>query len=838
VAAFGPLSWPDYFSAVLAFWIGDWAGILILTPFLLAFVIPGGSALMALGLGPNAYAKDRESATGHWSVFRTILEALALAVSIVLVLWLAFGTPIAGSFHLLYLCFLPIAWIAWRHGLPGATVGILTINAGAILAVRMLSFKGYSLVELQILMLVLSLSGLFLGTAISERRWAEKALRESELKFRLVTETIKDVFWMSTCGVGEMVYISPAYEALWERSRESLYQSPRSFVEAIHPDDLDEYLGVLGEYHKNGKPYECDYRIIRRDGEVRWIYEKGYPVPHSPDRTRLMTGVCTDITERKRVEEALQQSEERLRTVTAASADYIMMLDTDLKVRYINRTEPGLTKDDVLGQPLYLLVKEGSRRRVRKQLESVLETGQSASYETIYERPGGTRVTFESHATVTRIGTLVTGVVVVSRNITERVRAQETLRRSLEETAHNQRLLLALSQAAQAVQRARTAEEVYRIVGDQIAALGHQAAIFEVTEDRAHLALLHTTFKPQSLRAAEKLSGISVQGYRFRLTPGGFYQHIIDEAVTVHSQEDDRPFLEALPPPVRSMASRLGKLFDWQPNIFAPLRAGGETLGLLVVMGGRLRENDRPAIATFANQAAITIENVQLLAQVRDDHEQMQVLSRRLVVAQETERSHIARELHDQIGQILIGLNLLLEISVRAPADLVKSRLDEARDLVEELMSRVDQMSLDLRPALLDDLGLLPALMWHVKRYTTHTGVDVRMEHTGIDQRFSSQIETTAYRIVQEGLTNVARHSGASEAIVRLWCDEHTLGVQVADRGMGFDPRSASDGSGLSGMRERARLLGGQMTVESTPGGGTWLTVELPLGGEWNEETR
>jgi PAS domain S-box-containing protein len=143
---------------------------------------------------------------------------------------------------------------------------------------------------------------------ITERKQAEEALRESEEKFRLVTETINDVFWMSTCGIGEMIYIGPAYETLWERSRESLLQSPKSFLEAIHPDDLDEYLEVVNKYHMNGKPYECDYRIIRRDGEIRWINEKGYSVLDSVGGAQLMSGVCSDITERKQLEEQLRQS--------------------------------------------------------------------------------------------------------------------------------------------------------------------------------------------------------------------------------------------------------------------------------------------------------------------------------------------------------------------------------------------------------------------------------------------------------------------------------------------------------------------------------------------------
>ena len=170
---------------------------------------------------------------------------------------------------------------------------------------------------------------------ITERKQAEEALRESELKFKVVTETVKDVFWISTCDVREIVYISPAYETLWERSRESLYQSPKSFVEAIHPDDIEGYLGMLDKYRKNGTPYEYEYRIIRRDGEIRWIYEKGYPVPDSSNDEPRMAGVCTDITEQKRTEQRLREA--ILRQEQAVKAGNVGLWDWDLltnRVRY------------------------------------------------------------------------------------------------------------------------------------------------------------------------------------------------------------------------------------------------------------------------------------------------------------------------------------------------------------------------------------------------------------------------------------------------------------------------------------------------------------------------
>jgi len=146
-------------------------------------------------------------------------------------------------------------------------------------------------------------------------------------------------------------------------------------------------------------------------------------------------------------------------------------------------------------------------------------------------------------------------------------------------------------------------------------------------------------------------------------------------------------------------------------------------------------------------------------------------------------------------------------------------------------MERVRALSLDLRPTMLDDLGLVPALLGLFERYTAQTRVRVTFEHAGVEgRRFVPTVETAVYRIAQESLTNVVRHSGATEATVRLWCTDSMLGVQVEDAGAGFDPRAAAiaQSSGLSGMHERAASLGGNLTIDSSPGAGTRVTCELP----------
>lgn len=210
----------------------------------------------------------------------------------------------------------------------------------------------------------------------------------------------------------------------------------------------------------------------------------------------------------------------------------------------------------------------------------------------------------------------------------------------------------------------------------------------------------------------------------------------------------------------------------------------------------------------------------------------LKALSQRLVDVQEAERRFVARELHDEIGQMVTGLKLVLETSLRPSDAAGQAALDEAISLINDLMDRVRQLSINLRPQMLDDLGLLTALDWHFKRYSKQTGIQVQFKHTPLPERFPPRLETAIFRIVQEALTNAARHARVKELSVRLWANAGQAGLQVRDSGAGFDGAAAlkrGTSSGLSGMKERAELLGGEFILESAPGEGTCLTVELPL---------
>jgi signal transduction histidine kinase len=232
-----------------------------------------------------------------------------------------------------------------------------------------------------------------------------------------------------------------------------------------------------------------------------------------------------------------------------------------------------------------------------------------------------------------------------------------------------------------------------------------------------------------------------------------------------------------------------------------------------------------------------------LEARIRRQHEtevqhkhDLQRLSARLVRAQEEERRIIARDLHDEIGQVLMAIKLELAAvdGTVQPADPGGRSLQEARSMTDRVLQTIRDLSHVLHPAMLDDFGLPPTLNWHLRQFSERTGVRTQLVADSIEGRLSSECELCAYRVVQEALTNVAKHAQATSCRVYLQRLPYSLVITVEDDGRGMEMgrrlhADTSRGLGLMSMRERVSELGGTYRLESSVGKGTRLTVELPV---------
>ena len=205
-------------------------------------------------------------------------------------------------------------------------------------------------------------------------------------------------------------------------------------------------------------------------------------------------------------------------------------------------------------------------------------------------------------------------------------------------------------------------------------------------------------------------------------------------------------------------------------------------------------------------------------------------LTIRLFDVQEAERKSIAMELHDELGQVLTGVQLLLTDT----GPLFIENVGRARQLVGRLIKQVQSLALNLRPMMLDDLGLKPTLRWYVNEFESRVGLPVRLDiEYDVALTAERRFALAGYRIVQEALTNVARHAGATQAGVRVWQDGGAIRIEIRDDGVGLPPDKIAAGSlGLLGMRERAAAVGGLVHIKRNRGGGTCVSARLPLQGE------
>lgn len=236
-------------------------------------------------------------------------------------------------------------------------------------------------------------------------------------------------------------------------------------------------------------------------------------------------------------------------------------------------------------------------------------------------------------------------------------------------------------------------------------------------------------------------------------------------------------------------------------------------------------------------------EREELLQQLKDKEELRLQLLEKVMTAQEEERKRISRELHDETSQALTSLMVSLKVlESEATYCAVGDRLQEMRQVVSQTLEEVHHLARELRPSVLDDMGLVPALERYVREYEQTYGIEIDFHNTGFEgQRVSAPAEVALYRIVQEALTNVAKYAEAQSVSVLLDWREDWVSAIVEDDGKGFDPEnvttSPSHGLGLFGMQERAALLGGSLRIESRPGYGTTVFIKAPARSEmWAEE--
>ena len=526
---------------------------------------------------------------------------------------------------------------------------------------------------------------------------------------------------------------------------------------------------------------------------------------------------------RHRLESKLQQSRQWLNTTLTSIGDGVIATDEQGLVRFINpmsAQHTGWHYTDAIGKSLlevFAFVDENSHNPIDiLEYQNMLSREISKhGFEGLLIPKQGKPVPVEANITAIKDGNgKAYGMVLVFRDVTQQ---REAMREIQRQASRAEALLQVASQLNSQLELKTVLNTICKITNQTLDANG--TAVVLRGNEKDIFRNMAASGQDSNFESFEETT-IELPKDRFE-----DILSVDNPVIVIHDVQDL---------PAMSHFEVFGKL-DIKTLALAALFRGNELIGCLITAFARkpkvLPEDEITLLRGLADQASSAIENAELFEQVRAGRERQRKLAKSLVDIQEAERRHIAKELHDHLGQLLTGLQFMLESTKHQSSGRQRLDLEEIQNSVTDIIEQVREMSLNLRPSMLDDLGLVPTLKWHFERFTRQMGVRVDFYCDEVLSRFPADIETAAYRIVQEAMTNVARHARVKSVFVGLAIQQDTLWVEVVDKGRGFDASTVLEkpSSGLGGMRERAELAGGYLLIRSVLEQGTQVIAALPI---------
>ncbi|BCM93958.1 chemotaxis protein methyltransferase [Abditibacteriota bacterium] len=645
---------------------------------------------------------------------------------------------------------------------------------------------------------------------ITRRRTAEDSLRESEAKYRTVFDSMGEAFTLcqvvseggKTVDV-RVLEVNTAYESMSGFSAE---QAVGKSLRQLTPDIRDEWIEMCGHIAMTGKSMR--FESYAPDLE-RWFDINGYKV--GAQSNGLLAFLYHDITERKRAEEDLRASEAQFRVIFDQAMAGIALMDLTGRFLDVNDQLCALTgydKEELLRLRMQDITHPDDVPADLEKFERMLEDGIPFEAEKRYIRKNGTVIWIMANVSPVRDASgNFQSVCAIIVDLTERREAERAHRESQE------KLRIAVEGADLGTcDWHYTAREMYwnerhfRMFG------------MEPREVVTFAEFMACVYPEDVSRLREELSvGMEKMGQcevEFRIVRQNdkVVRWMNDVGRVVARDENGFP-------------TRVGKIM----SDVTESREAKEALK-------RVNDELEWRVEERTTELGTALQQVRAEAREREKAEAARTeLLRRLVDLQEEERGRISRELHDNLGQyltaLMLGLKRLQDKNDAFEAEDRQTMSDELNDLhqlVDDLMQAAHRQAWELRPAELDDMGLEIALQHYANDWSQRTGIEVDFQTTGFEERRPArEVETVLYRVVQEALTNVARHANASMVSVVL---ELTSGASaiIEDDGVGFDPDLVEGRLGLIGMRERLMLVGGTLEIESSPESGTTLFARVP----------
>ncbi|MDB6165515.1 MAG: domain S-box-containing protein [Lacunisphaera sp.] len=588
------------------------------------------------------------------------------------------------------------------------------------------------------------------------------ALGESEQRFRQIAENIDGVFWLTTLDLTKVLYVSPAYATIWGQSCESVYQDPHSFIAAIHVEDRPRAIEAMEKNRAHG--FEIEYRVVRPDGSVRWIRDRGFPIPDGASQPDRIAGIAEDITERKL---AAKQAEDRVRLTIHTLPAMVWSVRPDGTVDFLNQRwmdYAGLSWEEYIKDPLGPVHPEDIPGVTEKWHISMV-TGESYEQEMRLRRADGVFRWFLVRTSPLR---------------------------------DEQGNIVRWFGSSFDIEDRKQAEMQSRVLID---AIPHQ--IWSGPADGT------LDFGNERWR--------SYMGLRLDELQGSGWQAML------HPDERD----QVLATWNKAVAS--GTPYEQEERH----RAADGTYRWFLCRGVPQRDAAGHIVRWYGTNTDIE-DRKQAEEALRRSEQQLHELVGRLNHVREDEAKRIARELHDDLGQKLTALNMELadlETKLADAPPAQRAQIAGMHATVDQTIEAVQTISSELRLGPLDILGLTAAIDWQLKEFSRRSGIPCRVTRLDEIPNFAGAQGTAVFRILQEALTNIVRHAGATEVEISLQNGADELVLKIRDNGRGITAAELGDRKsiGLLGMSERAEGVGGSVQFTGAAGQGTVVTVTVPV---------